>query len=153
MTMANAKSTTKRPPPPYSPERRYQATIALLREKILPSSDDLLAFSGTSIAEDKELFSLDYLRSCARLPLPPTPSAPPARLIKVKPCPIREITVGSLPRVSRAWSHAILPAVPFVRLAGRWFAEAGFQIGDLVSVKVDSGRLVIEPVTKDSIGQ
>jgi hypothetical protein len=144
--MASSKSTPKRPLPPWSVEGRYRATVALLREKILPSPVDLFDFSNTTVEEDKELFSLDYLRSCARLPLPPTPTAPPPRLRKLRLCPTRHFRVGSLSRTSRGCSHQTLDDVPFLRLAGRWLAQAGFQIGSSVCVKVDSGRLVIEAV-------
>jgi len=33
--------------------------------------------------------------------------------------------------------------VPFIRLSGKWLAEAGFQIGDSVTVEVNGGNLVI----------
>ncbi len=36
--------------------------------------------------------------------------------------------------------------VPFLRLAGRWLASAGFAVGERVSVQVEDGRLVIEPL-------
>ncbi len=37
-------------------------------------------------------------------------------------------------------------ADPFLRLKGRWLAEAGFSIGGKVRVAVSPGRLVIEMV-------
>lgn len=40
---------------------------------------------------------------------------------------------------------------PMLRLSGRWLAEAGFQVGDLVHVAVTRGRLVItrtQPLTR-----
>ncbi len=36
--------------------------------------------------------------------------------------------------------------VPFLRLAGRWLSAAGFAPGERVSVQVEEGRLVIEPL-------
>lgn len=33
--------------------------------------------------------------------------------------------------------------VPFLRLTGRWLAQAGFDIGDRVRVEVAQGRLVL----------
>jgi hypothetical protein len=135
--MASAKSTTKRPPAPYSREGRYQATVALLRDRILPSSGDLFEFSDTQVAEDKELFSLGHLRTCVRVPLPDPPSPPPRRLPTLKACPTRRIKIGLLPR-----EH--LPGVPFMRLAGRWLEQAGFQIGTSACVRVEEQRLVIE---------
>lgn len=35
---------------------------------------------------------------------------------------------------------------PVLRLSGRWLQRAGFDIGQRVRVRVDAGRLVIEPV-------
>lgn len=35
--------------------------------------------------------------------------------------------------------------VPFLRLRGRWLAQAGFAIGDDVEVLVEPGRLIITP--------
>jgi hypothetical protein len=38
-----------------------------------------------------------------------------------------------------------------IRLAGRWVEEhAGFGLGTTVSVKIDPGRVVIEPLPDDS---
>lgn len=34
---------------------------------------------------------------------------------------------------------------PVLRLSGRWLERAGFDIGQRVRVRVDAGRLVIEP--------
>lgn len=34
---------------------------------------------------------------------------------------------------------------PVLRLSGRWLQQAGFDIGQRVRVRVDAGRLVIEP--------
>ena len=37
------------------------------------------------------------------------------------------------------------PTIPF---KGLWLSEAGFQIGDYISVKCEDGRLIIEPDTE-----
>jgi hypothetical protein len=137
MTMANAKSTTICPPPPYSREARYQQAVTLLRERILPHEADIREFWDTSIEDDRELFSLDYLRSCIRLPLPPTPQPPPPLPRKYKHLPIRWTTISS---IGRAFGD-----VPYVRLAGQWLRDAGFEVGTSVSVKIEHGRLVLEP--------
>ena len=34
---------------------------------------------------------------------------------------------------------------PTITLKGLWVSEAGFQIGDYVSVRCEDGRLIIEP--------
>jgi hypothetical protein len=39
-----------------------------------------------------------------------------------------------------------LPAMPYVRLRGRWLDEAGFAIGRGIRVEVSAGRLVLEVV-------
>lgn len=36
--------------------------------------------------------------------------------------------------------------VPSLLLAGLWLEEAGFEIGEHVTITVEEGRLVIEPV-------
>ena len=38
---------------------------------------------------------------------------------------------------------------PFVRMQGRWLAEAGFQPGDKIDVEVDYGRLIVTKVNSD----
>ncbi len=134
--MANAECTTKRAPPPYSRSARYQNAIALLKERILPSNVDIHDFAFNPPEEDKELFTLDYLRSCIRLPLPPPPERRPPKL---KLRPVRELKVHLSPH-----------GYPCIRLAGRWVEEqAGFDLGAKVSVKVDPGRLVIELAPTD----
>jgi hypothetical protein len=139
MTMANAECTTKRAPPPYSRVARYQNAVALLKERILPSTNDIHDFSFNPPEEDKELFTLDYLRSCIRLPLPPSPSPPARRAPKLKHRPVRELKVHLSPQ-----------GYPCIRLAGRWVEEqAGFDLGAKVSVKVDPGRLVVELAPTD----
>jgi len=133
--MAITKSTTKRAPPPYSDAARYQNAVALLKERILPSAEDLLVFSHSPPEEDKELFTLDYLRSCLRLPLPPPPRPPERRPPKLRYRPVHELKVHLSPH-----------GYPRIQLVGRWVEEqAGFELGTRVSVKVDKGRLVIEP--------
>jgi len=51
--------------------------------------------------------------------------------------------------MSQGRCHTDLGEVPFLRLAGRWLAQAGFQIGTSVCIKVDPGRLVIEAAPAD----
>ena len=138
--MATAKSTTERPPRPYSRQARYQAAVELLREKILPNQGDIFEFSGTQVEEDRELFTLAYLRSCIRLPVPSSlsPPPPPRRPPRLKHVPVRELTVHSSPK-----------GCPFIRLAGRWVEMAGFYIGDKVSVKIEEGRLIVELLEAD----
>ncbi len=137
--MAIAESTTKCAPPPYSRVARYQNAVALLRERILPSDADIHDFAFNPPEEDKELFTLDYLRSCIRLPLPPPPSPPERRLPKLRHQPVRELKV-----------HLSREGYPRIRLEGRWVEEqAGFELGTMVSVKVAPGRLVIEPLPPD----
>ncbi|MEN0045510.1 MAG: SymE family type I addiction module toxin [Bacteroidota bacterium] len=36
--------------------------------------------------------------------------------------------------------------VPFLKLAGIWFQNAGFQEGDTVKLKVEKNRIIIEKV-------
>jgi hypothetical protein len=137
--MATAECTTKRAPPPYSRAARYQNTVALLKERILPANADIHDFSFNPPEEDKELFTLDYLRSCIRLPLPPSPSPPERRPPKLRHRPVRELKV-----------HLSRQGYPCIRVEGRWVEEqAGFDLGTIVSIKVDSGRLVIERVPKE----
>ena len=38
-----------------------------------------------------------------------------------------------------------LSLVPFLRLRGRWLAAAGFPVGARVVVRVEPGRIVLEP--------
>ena len=88
----------------------------------------------------KELFTLDYLRSCIRLPLPPPPFPPERRPPKLRHRPVRELKV-----------HLSRQGYPCIRVEGRWVNEqAGFELGAVVSVKVDLGRLVIEPLPSGS---
>jgi len=138
--MATAECTTKRAPNPYSREARYKNCVELLRERILPHTADIQDFSFNPPEEDKELFTLDHLRSCIRLPVPPPPSPPKRRPPKLRPRPVRELKV-----------HLSRQGYPCIRVEGRWVEEqAGFDLGTMVSVKVDQGRLVIEPLPSDS---
>ena len=34
---------------------------------------------------------------------------------------------------------------PTITLKGLWLSEAGFQIGDYISIKCENGKLIIEP--------
>jgi len=137
--MATAKSKAKRPPPPWSDQARYEAAVALLKERILPSTEDLLVFSHSPPEEHKHLFELDYLRSCIRIPLPPAPRPSLRRLPKLRPRPVRELKVH--------WSPH---GYPCIRVEGRWLEESGFPVGASVLVKVEQERLVIEPVSSSA---
>ena len=60
----------------------------------------------------------------------------------------RRLTVSSCHAESRAVHLRSLPAapMPFLRLRGRWLAQAGFAIGANVRVEVSAGRLVVEVI-------
>ena len=47
--------------------------------------------------------------------------------------------------VVREGSRSVFQTSPLLRLRGQWLAEAGFAIGDKVTVAVSEGRLVITP--------
>lgn len=53
----------------------------------------------------------------------------------------RTLTVSRLFRPLR-WQTQF---VPFLRIAGNWFADAGFHPGEKVTVRVENGALIIEP--------
>ena len=36
-------------------------------------------------------------------------------------------------------------SIPMIRLCGKWLSEAGFSIGDYVSVSCEDGKLIITP--------
>ncbi len=36
-------------------------------------------------------------------------------------------------------------SIPMIRLCGKWLSEAGFSIGDYVSVSCEAGKLIITP--------
>lgn len=138
--MAITECTTKRAPKPYSREARYRNCVELLRERILPHTTDIQDFSFNPPDEDKELFTLDYLRSCIRLPLPPPPSPPERQPPKLQHRPIRELRV-----------HLSRQGYPCIRVEGRWVEEhAGFELGSMVSLRIDPGRVVIEQLPTDS---
>lgn len=49
---------------------------------------------------------------------------------------VRTLTVGCLHS-----SRGSKPAVPFIRLAGKWLEQAGFSKGDALAVTVSQGEL------------
>lgn len=51
----------------------------------------------------------------------------------------RAITVGELYRTNRRHESV----VPQIRLSGRWLADAGFNIGDVVTVEVGDQELYV----------
>jgi toxic protein SymE len=44
-----------------------------------------------------------------------------------------------------------LAPMPFLRLQGRWLAQAGFAIGSQVRVEVTAGRLVLEVIEPEQL--
>ncbi|MEM9885209.1 MAG: SymE family type I addiction module toxin [Bacteroidota bacterium] len=56
--------------------------------------------------------------------------------------------MSKLLKVSSLFSHKRIGGysviVPFLKLAGIWFQNAGFQEGDIVRVVVEENRIVIE---------
>ena len=58
----------------------------------------------------------------------------------------RTLTVSTLFRPLR-WKTQF---VPFLRIAGNWFAMAGFHPGDKVTVRVESGSLIITPFREEA---
>lgn len=58
----------------------------------------------------------------------------------------RILTVSFLMRESTTKSSG---PVPFIRLSGRWLAEAAFCPGDSIRVDVEYGRLVISKLTPE----
>lgn len=70
----------------------------------------------------------------------------------IRPDGRRRARIGRLERSrsgrrtsSGVWSFP--PVFPFLRLSGRWLAEAGFPIGQEIAIETGDGRLVIEAVT------
>ncbi len=55
---------------------------------------------------------------------------------------MKTLTVTRLFRPLR-WSTQF---VPFIRCSGKWLAAAGFTPGSKVTVRVENGALIIEPV-------
>jgi toxic protein SymE len=69
----------------------------------------------------------------------------------VPPITSRRVTVSSCAvapeRVGFGLSYGRSPpALPFLRLRGRWLERAGFTIGSKVRVAVSEGRLVLEAI-------
>ena len=64
---------------------------------------------------------------------------------------LRRLTVQSL--VQHSGGGCAFPRYgyvrPWIRLSGRWLAEAGFRDRDRVVVRVTSGRLIIEKEQPD----
>jgi len=57
----------------------------------------------------------------------------------------RTLTVSTLFRPLR-WKTQF---VPFLRIAGNWFAMAGFHPGDKVTVRIEDGSLIITPFREE----
>ena len=57
---------------------------------------------------------------------------------------MRRLTVSKLFRPLR-WKTQF---VPFIRISGNWLAMAGFHPGTYVTVRVENGALIIEPLEK-----
>jgi len=71
----------------------------------------------------------------------------PRRISRPEPKPTRRLTVSRLYRDRHhPWElHEPRPPapVPFIRMRGRWLAEAGFGVGDRLAVEVAEGELVV----------
>jgi toxic protein SymE len=65
-------------------------------------------------------------------------TAPAERHIKIQQAE-RERPFSYRPRKTPA------PLYPWIKLAGRWLEQAGFEAGQSVRVQVEHGRLVITP--------
>ncbi len=88
-------------------------------------------------------------RRAAPLPsVAATPAACPASDASTDEAhPQRHITVfGTARDLRHDGSRTGTQWSPVLRLSGRWLQRAGFDIGQRVRVRVDAGRLVIEPV-------
>ena len=59
---------------------------------------------------------------------------------------IRYLTVSYL---LRRQGDCVTPAVPFIRISGRWLRAAGFEIEDRIEVDVGHGCLTIKKLTAD----
>lgn len=57
---------------------------------------------------------------------------------------IKCLKISSLFSHKQAGGRAVI--VPFLKLAGIWFQNAGFQEGDTVKLKVEKNRIIIEKV-------
>jgi len=53
---------------------------------------------------------------------------------------MRRLKVGSLYRLTQRNNEN---SVPFIRLSGKWLKQAGFQEGDIISIKIHKGELKI----------
>jgi hypothetical protein len=51
--------------------------------------------------------------------------------------------------ISRYYTEALRKERPYLRLKGKWLAQAGFESGTYVRVEVEQGRLVITPLPPD----
>lgn len=84
-------------------------------------------------------------------PLPSVTAAPAACPTSVASTdeahPQRHVTLyGTARDLRQDGSRTGTQWPPVLRLSGRWLQRAGFDIGQRVRVRVDAGRLVIEPV-------
>ena len=60
---------------------------------------------------------------------------------------MKTLTVSRLFRPLR-WKSQF---VPFIRISGNWLAQAGFNPGTYVTVRVEGGALIIEPLKGDRL--
>lgn len=65
---------------------------------------------------------------------------------------VRRLTVSYGARSVRDSNGSSVPA-PMLRLQGAWLGRAGFAVGAPVTVRVSSGRLVIETVELEHVPQ
>lgn len=62
---------------------------------------------------------------------------------------MKTITVSKLFRPLK-WKSQF---VPFIRVSGNWLAMAGFHPGEQVTVRVENGALIIEPLISVEVAQ
>ncbi len=65
----------------------------------------------------------------------------------MQPNEMRTLTVCELFRPLK-WSTQF---VPWIRLSGKWLAQAGFHPGGKVTVRVENDSLIIEPFRERSV--
>lgn len=53
---------------------------------------------------------------------------------------MRKIKIGRIYQPNR---KSLENYVPYIRLSGKWLKQAGFQEGDIISIKIQNGELKI----------
>ncbi|QRR03551.1 SymE family type I addiction module toxin [Dyadobacter sandarakinus] len=54
----------------------------------------------------------------------------------------RQLKIYSKFKQNSGWNSKL---VPEIRLCGKWLEEMGFDYGDRITVRLEEGRLIIEP--------